>query len=121
MPELIQHLYGCVESDIETVANSLVDALSLSLESHDSAYWGDYYLDKSRRLAELRLYRNADPLYQTGNDPVEDQWFEPKHRDRATLLSVYGSVEDIAAFQKSLTAALPMFKLLRDPATGTKN
>lgn len=119
MPEHIQHLYGCSESDIDDVARRLGNSLSLTLEPRDSVYWGAYYIDNTWRFSELRFYRNSDPLYQPDNDPAEDQWLEPDHRDYVLLPVVHGSSEDVTALHQSLVELLPTFELIQDSSRDT--
>lgn len=113
MSDQLENLYGCKASGIDMLAAQLGQALSITLEDRDSSYWGDYYVEKSGRFSEFRLYRNRDPLYQPANDPEDDYWLEPDHRESASLLYVFGLADIVKQFHAEISSFTPAFTLLR--------
>ena len=110
----IQNLYGCHDPDIDLLAQKLTNELSLVLETRDSSFWGDYYIDKSELLAECRLYRNADPMFRSDMDPPEEYWFEPTFQEYPSLLSTFASLDAAQDFHEKLQNAGIGFDLLRN-------
>ena len=113
------HLYGCTESDIDGIAVAIAPLLDLKLENRDSAYWGDYHIDRSGTYSELRLYRNVDPMFRSDSDDPDEYWFEPDFRDCATLLSVYANKSALDDFNQRIANVTPEFRLLKPPTDGT--
>lgn len=119
MTQETTHLYGCTESEIDAIAAAISPALNLRLENRDSAYWGDYHIDRSGAFSELKLYRNRDPMFRSDSDDPDEYWFEPDFRDCDSLLSVYAAEPVLADFHKRIANVTPMFRLLKPSEIGT--
>ncbi|PHS17698.1 MAG: hypothetical protein COA78_02950 [Blastopirellula sp.] len=114
MTDLHSRLFGFIEDDLDRLANRLSVDFSLQFEGRSSDYWGEYYIDRSNRYEECRLYKNEDPLFCSASSPPEEFWFEPDYREYVSLLSVYGLQESIDDFQRLLQSKFPESKLLFD-------
>ena len=109
MPQVSEYLYVSRDAAIDLIAARLNTKLGLTLHAHDSAYWGDYYLDTSGLLDELRLYLNADPQFRSDSDPPDEFWFEPNYRDFPLLLYTYGPEDAVESFNRRLWHCCPSF------------
>lgn len=114
MTDFHSRLFGFIEDDLDRLANRLSVDLTLIFENRCSHYWGEYYIERSNRYKECRLYKNEDPLFCSSSDPPGEFWFEPDYREYASLLSVYDLPERIEEFQRELQSKSPESKLFSD-------
>ncbi|MCR9118024.1 MAG: hypothetical protein NXI22_13900 [bacterium] len=119
MTQETTHLYGCTEPDIDAIAAAIGPTLDLQLENRDSAYWGDYHIDRSGAYSELKLYRNLDPMFSSDADDPDEYWFEPDFRDCDALLSVYAAESVLLDFHRRIANVTPKFRLLKPSTIGT--
>jgi hypothetical protein len=57
-------------------------------------------------LIECELIENLDPLWRQGDLPDEEFW-EPRHRDRPCLLDIGGEADQVEALVERLKGAFP--------------
>jgi hypothetical protein len=74
-------LYGITDTDIDTAAQILPDALGMPFEPHDSSYWGEYY------LARCGNYEEEFILKENYNQ-MEEDWNKPDFQQYPLLLDV---------------------------------
>ena len=74
-------LYGITNTDIDTAAQILPDAIGMPFEPHDSSYWGEYYLARTENRKEKFTLKENYNL-------MEEDWNEPDFQQYPLLLSV---------------------------------
>ena len=77
-------LYGITDTDIDTAAQILPEALGIAFEPHDSSFWGEYYL---ARRGDYGDYEEEFILMDNYNQ-MEEDWNEHAFQQYPLLLEV---------------------------------
>ncbi|GCE06764.1 hypothetical protein [Dictyobacter aurantiacus] len=81
----IYDLYGITDTDIDTAARLLPDALGLPFEPHESSFWGDYYSVRTENYDEhFSLKENYNVMEEDWN------WSQFKHYPLMLEVSIDG-------------------------------
>lgn len=74
-------LYGITDTDIDTAAQILPEALGIAFEPHDSSFWGEYYCTQSKNYEEEFILKD-------NYNQMEEDWNEHAFQQYPLLLEV---------------------------------
>jgi hypothetical protein len=74
-------LYGITDTDIDTAAQILPNAIGMHFEPHDSSYWGEYYRARRGNYEEEFILKENYNL-------IEEDWNKPDFQQYPLLLDV---------------------------------
>jgi hypothetical protein len=74
-------LYGITDTDLDTAAQILPNAIEMPFEPHDSSYWGEYYCTQSENYEEEFILKD-------NYNQMEEDWNELDFQQYPLLLEV---------------------------------
>jgi len=98
-------LYGFEIEDIDDASQILEDILQVRFNTHDSLYFGIYYMTKAMRGDKISIKSNFDP--------EEEEYLEPDFQDVDVLIYVDKASAEVAKEYEEKLREIDKIRLLR--------
>ena len=98
-------LYGFEIEDIDDASQILEDILQVRFNSHDSLYFGLYYMVKGIKGDKISIKRNFDPQ--------EEEYLEPDFQNVDVLIYVNNALAEVAKEYEVKLIKIDKIRLLR--------
>ena len=108
-------LYAVPADNLQKVAATLTRKLAVAFSTHESGYWGEYFLHGDDYEEHVKIYFNSDPMWRQG-DPEDERFFKPEFRQHPVLVEATHTSSQIAAVRHALFHEFPgTVELLNEP------
>lgn len=98
-------LYGFEIEDIDDASQIIEDILQVRFNTHDSLYFGIYYMAKGMRGDKISIKSNFDP--------EEEEYLEPDFQDVDVLIYVDKASAEVAKEYEEKLREIDKIRLLR--------